>query len=476
VIPVWRNIVFDAGVLVEAVPDQSRIVLWLPRGCEKGFQYWERIGTVAGAVDTGEQGFWSAAASSIRARQRLRGFFGNLWQRFRKIAEPSWLLPNGASAEQCGERQTDLLLIWADGNSNLLNETWIKSRWPRSQRIENLGRNLFVVTGISQQGARNEAEPIQPEGNPREEAGQMLAAARSSGDRRREVSALTDLGIIVLKEGDAQGAFARLEEALVIVRELGDRSGEADVLGNLGLASVVLGQGGPAQKFFEKELRHAREAGDRFAEKIALEHIGLACSSLRDPARALDFFEQALALARTVGDRQHEAKLLWYQAIQHAELSQRDQAIAMAQTAVDLWEKMKMPKAIWFKDHLQKYRTGDPGVPAGTSGAAPALLSESFLTVSMASGIMPAPAGPVPEQARGGPGWLRMAFSATKSMATFFGSGFKTVSAETRQQRLRTCTACEHHTGLRCKICGCFTNLKSRMLHEECPIGKWSGE
>jgi hypothetical protein len=68
---------------------------------------------------------------------------------------------------------------------------------------------------------------------------------------------------------------------------------------------------------------------------------------------------------------------------------------------------------------------------------------------------------------------LRMAVSATKAMATFLGTGMKTAPVELQQKRLNTCATCEHHTGLRCRICGCFTNVKARMLHEDCPIGKW---
>ena len=68
---------------------------------------------------------------------------------------------------------------------------------------------------------------------------------------------------------------------------------------------------------------------------------------------------------------------------------------------------------------------------------------------------------------------LRMALSATKAMATFLGTGLKTATPETTQKRLQTCAACEHHTGMRCKICGCFTDVKSRLLYETCPIGKW---
>jgi hypothetical protein len=77
------------------------------------------------------------------------------------------------------------------------------------------------------------------------------------------------------------------------------------------------------------------------------------------------------------------------------------------------------------------------------------------------------------EPAIGNPGLLRMAFSSAKAIAQFLGSGFKTVSRTAYAKRLDTCGACEHHTGVRCRVCGCFTNVKASMLHEECPIGKW---
>ena len=71
------------------------------------------------------------------------------------------------------------------------------------------------------------------------------------------------------------------------------------------------------------------------------------------------------------------------------------------------------------------------------------------------------------------PRLLDMAFSAMQSMARFVGSGSKTAAAETREERLLACAVCEHHTGLRCRLCGCFTGAKAALAHEECPIGKW---
>jgi Family of unknown function (DUF6171) len=71
------------------------------------------------------------------------------------------------------------------------------------------------------------------------------------------------------------------------------------------------------------------------------------------------------------------------------------------------------------------------------------------------------------------PGLLRMALAATEAMIKFVGSGFKTAPEATYSGRLQVCSTCEHHTGLRCRICGCFTLVKAKLHHESCPAGRW---
>jgi tetratricopeptide (TPR) repeat protein len=475
-IPDWRNLVLNEGIVPEPTPDAGRIVLWLPGSRGDGFQHWERVSSMARAEVAVKQGLGATPAVSVPVRQAVRGIFGKLFRGFRRAAEgQAWTLPNGEAAEQSGERRSDLILVWAEDETNSLDETRVRSLWPEGKGFQQLGKNLFLVSGIELPAAGGGAEPAPPEGCPRAAAEQLLAAARGSGDRRREATALTDLGIIHRQEGDAKRAAALLEEALPITRELGDRSGERDVLGQLGMATLVLGQARRALELLEQALLYARAEGDRFAEKAALDHLGLAHSRVRDPARAIPLFTQALTLARDVGDRKHEAELLWYLAIQHAELGQREQALAHAQAAVDFLTATGKPQAAWFAHHLQRYRTGATGAGLGeTSEPDPAGSPEAFLG-SVMSSFWATPAGPqaTPQRTMGGSGLLRMALSAAKSMARFLGSGFKTATPATQQQRLRTCAACEHHTGVRCRLCGCFTNLKARMAHEECPIGKW---
>lgn len=84
----------------------------------------------------------------------------------------------------------------------------------------------------------------------------------------------------------------------------------------------------------------------------------------------------------------------------------------------------------------------------------------------------PADSGPVAPDLPG-PTLLGMAVSATKSLVKYAASGFQRVDAETQQRRIAVCAACPYHRGTRCHVCGCFTDKKAWLPHEDCPIGRW---
>jgi hypothetical protein len=96
---------------------------------------------------------------------------------------------------------------------------------------------------------------------------------------------------------------------------------------------------------------------------------------------------------------------------------------------------------------------GEPRMPAAESSSSPASVS--------GAGVIPQPT------------MLGMALSATTSLAKFVASGFKRVEPQTHQSRLATCSRCEYHNGNRCRVCGCFTDKKAWLPHEDCPIGRW---
>ncbi len=476
--PDWRNFTLETGLLVEPGSDGSRLVVWRPGDRDNDFQYWERIGSVARAEVTSDDGLCTTPATLVPARQRLRRSLGQLFAGLRKTkGTRNFLLPDGSSSEQCGERQSDMVLVWTQAGEPLEEER-IVARWPEGKPVRKLGQSLYLVAGLGAKRALVAALPEpQPPPCPRDHAEQLLAAARQSGDRKKEATAMADRGVILLSEGDAQGAKQALEAALALARELGDHSRQNDIRGNLGMAMLALGQARQARGVFEREITDARAAGDRFEEKIALERLGIASWSLGEFARALAFFEEAETMVRSLGDRHQAATVLWHQAIQHAELGRRDLAIAKAEESIALFKLLGKPQAAWYGAQLQKFRMGlfdDPTAPS-TGGASTGTSPHAYLGGSIVSSVMASQpsARPGPAKDSGGPGLLRMALSATKAMANFVGSGFKTTPPDIQQKRIQTCAVCEHHTGLRCRVCGCFTQAKTRLLHEDCPIGKW---
>jgi tetratricopeptide (TPR) repeat protein len=304
------------------------------------------------------------------------------------------------------------VLAWPDEDAPL-DEPRIRARWPRCRDVRPLGEDLYLVSGIESPRPQAEAVPSAQD-SPRLPAERSLAAALSADDPRRLATALADLGLVYLLEGDAPRAVVVLEESLAASRQLRDSSLEADALGHLAMAALALRQPARALDLLAPALALARSAGDRHAEKAVLDRIGQTHVLLGDHSSACSHFEQSLSIAADLGDRQHEAHLLWITAIEHAELGRRDRALARAQAAVALLRRLGNPKADWFAHHLTNYRSGDTDAPLAVSVAG-APLTTSYLGGSIDAGILQAQTATAPPPS--GPGLLRMAQTAAKSMA-----------------------------------------------------------
>ena len=50
------------------------------------------------------------------------------------------------------------------------------------------------------------------------------------------------------------------------------------------------------------------------------------------------------------------------------------------------------------------------------------------------------------------------------------------VSDKIFEDRMSLCRSCEYfdEKQTRCKECGCFLNVKAKMMFEECPLNKWT--
>ena len=486
-LPNWQHLELDPNILREPSPDQHRIIIWLPIGKESGKHHWQRISNVPGAEITAVQHIRATAATSIRAHQQVRGLLERLLFVFgKKQGAQTWVLPNGETVDQYGERQSNLMLVWGAEEANPLDSAQIPVRWPTARQIQKLGPNLFLVFGVVPAPAAAASPPTQnpqegkpadapqPE-NPQIQAERLLVEARRIRDRGREASALTDLGIVSFRSGDARRAVALLEEALTVARQLSDRARETDVGDYLALALLAVGEHQRALHLLNQQLAQARASGSPYQEKLTLENLGVVHAQMRNHIQALAAYERALALARDVHDQHHQADLLWYLAIQHAELGRQDSALVHAEAAIELFRRFGNPHVGLLTDHVQRYHAsgsasnlakagGDELVPPRRS------LSGGWTTIHVGT---QAGSDSTPAPTASDPSLLRMAISAAKSVTRFFSSGLQTASATSYQQRLQTCAACEYHTGVRCKLCGCFTSVKAWMPHESCPLNKW---
>jgi tetratricopeptide (TPR) repeat protein len=476
----WRERPIDDGILTEPTADGNRLILWVRGDRDQAFQYWERITSVPHAEITVAGELCSTTAAAVPTRQSIGGGMGALFRRITVSAGNRELsLPTGETVSPCGPRRSDLILVWAGDNSHSLDESAIKTKWPQATKIRRLGPGLYLADGVTSKSETASAQPAsaptasgQPQApsSPRVLAERNLAEARRSGDKKAEVVALTDLGVINTNEGKAKAAVPLLEQALTIARQLGDPARESDALQSLGMALLSATDPRHAREIFERELNRSRQNGDQLAEKLNLERLGLALARYGDHAGAGALFDQALVLARKFGDRQQEANLLWYQSIHLAELGNRDLAITRAEESIAVFKAMGKPQAAWYGAQLQKFRMGlTAEVPLNLNAGVSTLDYLGGATVAQMMGGQQTTAG----AGASGPGLLRMALSATKAMASFVGSGFKIASPELQKKRLETCKQCEHHSGLRCRVCGCFTTAKSSLVHEDCPIGKW---
>ena len=203
-------------------------------------------------------------------------------------------------------------------------------------------------------------------------------------------------------------------------------------------------------------------------------HAGTAQRRLAltgDLSGAIDLLADSLALARSLGDRLHEADLLWHMAVRYAESGRRGEALASGQAAVDLFARLGSPQAKVYREHLSRFQQGteEPCGMAPDGGVSVTVLT-TLPTADRAS------AGSGFRRGKRAVDYLRMAVSAARALTRFVGSGLKAVRAETLTFRRQQCGACVQYTGLRCRVCGCFTNLKLRLPHEECPLGRWADE
>ena len=127
------------------------------------------------------------------------------------------------------------------------------------------------------------------------------------GNRKSEVYAYVQFGIMSFHLGDYAKAKANFGKALAITIDIGDKAGEAAVYGNLGTVFRSLGEYDKAKEYHEKALAIRIEIGDRAGEAADNGNLGTVFNSIGEYDKAIEYHEKALAIRIEIGDRVGEA-------------------------------------------------------------------------------------------------------------------------------------------------------------------------
>jgi DNA-binding SARP family transcriptional activator len=134
-----------------------------------------------------------------------------------------------------------------------------------------------------------------------------LGAARRTGDRVAEATALKHMGDVDWQMGRLQQADDCYRQALALYREAGDQAGEALVLGGIGLNETQSGRYEQAVRHQQASAAICRGLGDRFGEARALGNLGFVRQLQGRYEEAVGYHQQSLGLCRQTGDREGEA-------------------------------------------------------------------------------------------------------------------------------------------------------------------------
>ena len=105
-------------------------------------------------------------------------------------------------------------------------------------------------------------------------------------------------------------------------------------------------------RWLEASAEAAGKLGNRDREGMALGNLGLAYAALGETRRAIEYYEQRLEMARETGDRRGEGTVLWNRADEYMKVGRRDEAIADARAALQIFEQIEDPNADKVREAL----------------------------------------------------------------------------------------------------------------------------
>jgi tetratricopeptide (TPR) repeat protein len=316
-------------------------------------------------VSAGEDGSMITIAELVtRAKRRMQD--GDAAE----VLDELWRVAQGAYDVGLGWLALKLLKeINRIVPAEAINERW--EGW-----ICNL-RGLALSQGTSSAAARAEYE-------------RMRQLGKALGDAELESTALQNLGVQDMLDGDHTAARAKFTRSLKLKRELGDWHGGLQVLFNLvnvflgqdrldiadrllddlevlmrhlrdpflrsslhgqrGTVAIARGDLQTAQDEFRKALRCARRSGSTPRIITTMQNLGTVAHDLGEPARARRWYAQALKLAESINDLTQRRIQRQALALSHVRLGEYERAVELflrvAEEATELDDQVQAAIAL----------------------------------------------------------------------------------------------------------------------------------
>ncbi len=172
---------------------------------------------------------------------------------------------------------------------------------------------------------------------------EALALFGTADDVLGQAKTRTNLGLVLRRQGDIQGAIAEYQAALALWRQLGDARGETDSLLNLAAAHRTAGEVARAVSVGEEAVRRAREARPE-AEPRMLDSLAQTLESQGAPDRALALFTRALELRQSSGDERGTARSHASLGFLYRRLGEYQQALDHLHEALAAFEQTGSPR------------------------------------------------------------------------------------------------------------------------------------
>jgi DNA-binding SARP family transcriptional activator/Tfp pilus assembly protein PilF len=168
---------------------------------------------------------------------------------------------------------------------------------------------------------------------------QALALYRETGDQTGQARALGNLGLVDYQQGHYQQATGHHQQALALYRQLGNRAGEATTLNNIGLIELRQGRYQPAAGHFRQVLALGQQTGNPTTQATALANLGLVGLRQGHYQRATSDLQRALLLCRQIGDPTGEAEALSSLGTADRQQGRHEQATSQLTQALGLYRE-----------------------------------------------------------------------------------------------------------------------------------------